>query len=183
MAPFHWKILKQKQIADCHIFKVETLTAQDPRTQLECKRSVIHFKEWCNVVAFTENDELILVHQFRFGTLSNILELPGGVIETGEDPLTAAKRELEEETGFRPKSVEFLGSPHPNPATQGNRIHIFLATRCERVHQGNPDEEEDIELVLIRRSDIPHAVASGTLAHALTLSALLLAKLKEPSIF
>jgi ADP-ribose pyrophosphatase len=79
--------------------------------------------DWCNVVAVTRSSELVLVWQHRFGTDALSLELPGGVIDPGESPLDAARRELREETGYEAEEIRSLLRVHPNPALQGNVRH------------------------------------------------------------
>jgi ADP-ribose pyrophosphatase len=178
-----WPTIARKTVADCTIFSVETLTVSDPRNESLHKRSVIHFRNWCNVVALTKEKQLILVRQFRFGTQCETLELPGGVIEPSEPAVTAAARELEEETGFRAGALTFIGRAHPNPALQGNVLECFLATDCVKIHDGQPDEGEDLEVLLLDRDDIVASLQSGAISHALALSALFFAKLKLPTLF
>lgn len=106
--------------------------------------------DWCNVVAVTPDDRLVLVWQWRFGTKTFSLETPGGVIDSGEEPIEAAKRELLEETGYVADAMIPLIENDPNPALQGNRCHSFLATNATRVQEpggGDPDEQLSIELV------------------------------------
>jgi 8-oxo-dGTP pyrophosphatase MutT (NUDIX family) len=113
------------------------------------------------------------VRQFRFGTWANSLEIPGGVIDPGEEPATAAARELEEETGFQAAEVLPLGPSHPNPALFSNRLHSYLATGCVRIHQGTPEATEDLQVVVVSRDELRRLVRSGEVSHALVLAALL----------
>jgi ADP-ribose pyrophosphatase len=178
-----WPTIARKTVADCAIFSVETLTVSDPRNESLHKRSVIHVRNWCNVVAFTRERQLILVRQFRFGTQCVTLELPGGVIEPSEPAVTAAARELEEETGFRASELTCIGKAHPNPALQGNVLECFLATDCVKIHTGQPDEGEDLEVLLLDRDALAMALQSGAISHALALTALFFAKLRFPMLF
>jgi ADP-ribose pyrophosphatase len=172
--PFPWKLLRTRADRDFRIFTARTLDVADPRNGAEYVRTVLACPDWVNIVALTDDERVILVRQFRFGTWSNTLEIPGGMVDPHEaDVQAAAVRELEEETGFVPASVERLGISHPNPAIQTNRLHSFLARGCRKVHDGQQDGSEDIEVVLARRQEVPGLVQSGQITHSLVLAALL----------
>ncbi|MCA3016696.1 MAG: NUDIX hydrolase [Myxococcaceae bacterium] len=173
-APSEWKLLRTRAERDFRVFTARTLDVADPRDGTEYVRTVLDCPDWVNVVALTRDQRLVLVRQFRFGTWANSLEIPGGVVDPHEtDVQAAALRELEEETGYVPDTLERLGVCHPNPALQANRLHSFLARGCRQVHGGRPDGSEDLEVVLVRREDVPGLVTSGQLSHALVLAALL----------
>lgn len=159
---------------DYRIFQTRTLDVEDPRDGSPAQRTVIDAPDWVNVVPVTDAGEVVLVRQFRFGTWSNTLEIPGGMLDPGEDAATAARRELEEETGFVAGRLTPLGATHPNPALFGNRLHSFLAEGCRRVHAGRQEGSEDIEVVLVPRVAVPELVRQGEISHALVLAALLL---------
>jgi 8-oxo-dGTP pyrophosphatase MutT (NUDIX family) len=93
---------------------------------------VAHAPDWVNVVAVTPERKIVLVRQFRFGSNSLSLEVPGGVTEKGEDPLAAGVRELSEETGYGGGRVSLMGSVYPNPALQDNRCHFVLVDGAVR---------------------------------------------------
>lgn len=159
---------------DFRIFTARTLDVADPRNGEGFVRTVLECPDWVNVIALTTDKRVILVRQFRFGTWSNTLEIPGGMVDPGEtDIQAAALRELEEETGFVAGEVKRLGSSHPNPATHTNRLHSFLALDCVQAHDGKPDHGEDLELVLTPRAELPRLVAEGAITHSLVLAAFL----------
>ena len=171
--PRPWTRVAVRSEKDYRIFRACTLDVLDPRNGTPYVRTVIEAPDWVNVIPITAQDEVVLVRQFRFGTWSNTLEIPGGMLDPGEDPLTAATRELEEETGFRPARVTKLGASHPNPAFLTNQLHSYLAEGCVKVHAGKQDGSEDIQLVIVPRADLPRMVRSGEITHALVLAALL----------
>ena len=171
--PQMWVKLRERHARSHHIFTVRTFDVADPRNGNEYIRTIIDAPDWVNVVALTTDDSMILVRQFRFGTWANSLEICGGVVDPHETPLTAATRELEEETGYRPASVSLLGSSHPNPAIQGNRLHSYLARGCVKVSEGHPDASEDLRVELVSREDLKALVLSGQVTHSLVLAALL----------
>lgn len=172
-APRAWTRVSVRSEKDYRIFRAQTLDVLDPRDGTPYVRTIIEAPDWVNVLAVTTDDQAVLVRQFRFGTWSNTLEIPGGMLDPGEDALTAAGRELEEETGYRPARVVPLGVSHPNPAIFGNRLHTFLAEGCQKVHDGKQDGSEDIQVVLVPRLELPKLVREGAITHSLVLAALL----------
>jgi 8-oxo-dGTP pyrophosphatase MutT (NUDIX family) len=93
----------------------------------------VHVRDWVNIVALTPEGEVVLVRQFRFGIETLSLEVPGGVIEAGEDPVAAGLRELREETGYVGERGRLIASIHPNPAIHPNNPSNPAATTCNRV--------------------------------------------------
>lgn len=139
---------------------------------------VIHPPDWVNVVALLPDDRLVLIEQWRHGVLHPTLEIPGGVIEAGEDPELAARRELAEETGYTAATWRKLGVVEPNPAIQSNRCHTYLATGC----QPGPtrfDEHERIQTHLLGFDQALSAVAQGRIGHALCVAGLMFAWLER----
>ena len=132
---------------------------------------VIEANDWINVIPLTRDGRLVCVRQYRHGIQETTLEIPGGVIDDGEDPLEAARRELIEETGYEPEEITLLGCVSPNPAIQNNRCFSFLATGCRRVAEQNLDGTEDIAVELIDPADVPHLVREGSFNHALVVAA------------
>lgn len=167
-----WKLLGESQPEDHFIFKLRTLEVEDPRNGSAHRRVVLDCPDWVNVLAFTEKNELILIRQFRFGVWRETLELPGGMVERGEDAAVAGARELEEETGYRPQAVRMMGVCEPNPAFQNNRLHCLLATGCTRLHDGRPDAGEDVAVELHARDRLPALVRDGTIQHSAVITAL-----------
>ena len=169
--PRLWKSLRQGSPRDYRIFRVREDEVENPRDGSVHPRVLIDSPDWVNVIPVTDGGRLVLIRQFRFGTWSTTLEIPGGMLETGEDAAVAAARELEEETGYVPAEVRPLGWVHPNPALQGNRCHHFLALGCRRVHGGRQDAGEDILVELRDRAEIPDLIRSGEITHSLVVAA------------
>lgn len=172
-SPKPWKRLRTGLPSDYTILKIREDTVADPRNGSEHPRVIIESVDWVNIIPVTLDDRVALIRQFRFGVWENALEIPGGMIDPGEDPQEAAVRELEEETGFVPGRVIPLGFVHPNPAIQTNRCYSFLALACERTGKMELDHGEDIELVLTPRKEIPKLLWDGTITHSLVVAAFL----------
>jgi len=166
-----WPELSRRTLASFKVFDVLEVRRRSPRTQQPHGFFVIDTNNWVNVVAFTEDQRLILVRQFRHGTETFTLEIPGGVVHGDEDPIDAAIRELREESGYAPGDVEFLGTASPNPAIFSNTCGTVLATGCRRVGEIQPDPGEDIEVVLMTRDEVDDAILRGEVNHALVLAA------------
>jgi len=169
--PPPWKLLRSGPALDFHVLKIREDLVADPRDGSEHARVVIDSPDWVNIIPVTAEGKVVLIRQFRSGIWSDTLEIPGGMVESGEEPIDAAKRELEEETGYRPGQVELLGFVHPNPAIQPNRCYSYLAVGCEKVHQGKQDAGEDILIELFERAEIPHLILTGEITHALVVCA------------
>ena len=124
-----------------------------------------------NVVAFTRTGELLVVEQFRHGIDASTLEIPGGGCDEGEAPEVAARRELREETGFSSDRWVSLGSCTPNPATQTNRCHTFLALDCEPEGALELDPAEELQVWACAWADWEGRMRRGEIHHALVLTA------------
>lgn len=137
---------------------------------------VIKTPAWASVLAVTEDDEVVLVRQYRHGIAGASLELPAGVIEAGEDPLAAAQRELLEETGHAAERWESLAVFAPEPSRHATRAHFFCALGARAVAEHSPDDSEEIELVTVPRSSLVELVLRGDVVHGVHVGAILLAE-------
>lgn len=130
------------------------------------------FSDWVNIVALTPNQEMVFIRQYRFGTGRVELEIPGGAIEKGEDPLAAGLRELQEETGYGGGRSKIIGDVCPNPAIQGNRCYTILVEGAEKIGDQQLDEMEDIEVTTLSLHTIEDLVDKGEISHGLVMNAL-----------
>jgi len=134
--------------------------------------TVMEFRSWANVVAFTKDQKVVLVRQYRHGIQDVTLEFPGGIVEDGEDPLEGAKRELLEETGYASDQVIEVGRVYPNPAMQVNHLRCFIAFDAQKVGGQNLDDGEDIEVDLIPLDELIALAKDGQFPNALQLAVL-----------
>ena len=166
-----WRRARSEQVADCRVFKVRRDLSADPRGGREHDFYVIEAPDWINVIPLTKAGEVVLIEQYRHGSEEVSLEIPGGMVDPGEEPRETAARELLEETGYEARGVVLLGRTRPNPAIQDNWIHTFLARDVER--RGEPlnagTERTRVRLVPLER--IPALVAGGAITHSLVVVA------------
>jgi len=169
-----WKKLGARPVAKTRIFDVESVDFQHPAREKPQDFFLINAPDWVNVIAVTNAHELVLVRQFRFGTNDLSLEVPGGVMDPEEDPVTCGLRELREETGFTAARARLLGSVHPNPAMQTNRCHLVLAEECAHTSAQEWDPDEEFEVLSLPVDEVYERAWRGEITHALVLDALLL---------
>jgi 8-oxo-dGTP pyrophosphatase MutT (NUDIX family) len=170
--PRDWPKLGSEYGPDLMICRVRYDTLTNPRTGRDLRRTVLETPEWCNVVALTPARRLVVVRQFRFGTASITTEIPGGVVDPGEEHGEAARRELREEAGYTSAKWSYLGCVEPNPAFHDNLCHHWLAEDCARTHEQELDGGEDIRVEELDLEDVRGRIASGSIRHALVLTAL-----------
>jgi 8-oxo-dGTP pyrophosphatase MutT (NUDIX family) len=120
----------------------------------------------------TPDNQVVLIHQYRHGVDEITLEIPGGMVDPHDpSPLHAARREMQEETGYDSEDIVELGSIHPNPAIQNNRCHTFLARDVEKRFETNFDTTEETEVILVPAIELPTLVRQGKITHALVVTA------------
>ena len=137
---------------------------------------------WVNVVATTSEGEMVLIRQWRHGIQAETLEIPGGLVDPGEEPMAAGARELLEETGYKASRLLPLGWVHSNPALFNNRCYTFWAQDAFWAQAPRPEDTEDIEVCLTPRKDLPDLIANGRITHSLVVAALSLFWLKTGAL-
>jgi 8-oxo-dGTP pyrophosphatase MutT (NUDIX family) len=162
-----WKILESR-----HPFPKFRMDTCELPSGKNYKAFVLEFDAWANIVALTKNNEVVLVKQYRHGVQEISLELPGGVVNKGEDPLEGARRELMEETGYSAGEIVEVGRLYPNPAIQQNTLYCYLATDVELTGEQHLDEAEEIEVQLVPLDELIEMAGSGKFLHALNVAVL-----------
>jgi 8-oxo-dGTP pyrophosphatase MutT (NUDIX family) len=160
-------------VGDFRVFSVRAVTKRSPRTGLPHDFFVIDSVNWVNVIALTPDRQMVLVGQYRQGSDTVELEIPGGMIDPADNsPETAAVRELREETGFEGEKPRVIGRVFPNPAIMSNTCFTVLVENCRIAAATRFDQTEDLVTQLVPVDEVPGLVASGKIRHCLVVAAL-----------
>ena len=165
-----WTTIESSRVYSTRIFDLMRHHREHPH------RGKHHFyvlsaPNWVNIIPLTPSQEVVMVHQFRHGIEDSTLEVPGGMVDPGEEPIVAARREMIEESGFDSDDIVEIGKVHPNPAIQGNYCFSFVARNVRLI--GKPDQSdgaEETEVVTVPLADIRKMIATGEITHALTIT-------------
>ena len=140
-----WQKVTSEPVGDFRIFTIRSDRKISPRTKAEHDFYVIDCVDWVNVVAVTPAQELVMIRQYRHGSNTVELEIPGGMIDREDpSPLAAGVRELREETGFEGEGAQIIGQVFPNPAIMSNTCYTVLVENCRCVHSVEFDHGEDL---------------------------------------
>ncbi len=170
--PARWDKLGEGILTHTRIFDLRTAHYRHPVRKTERDFYVVHSPDWVNVIALTPDHQLVLVKQFRFGVDDFSVEIPGGVMDLGEDPLAAGLRELREETGYVGQNARVIGRVHSNPAILSNACHIILVEQVVRSEEQQWDSDEEIEVLVKPVDEVMAWAQSGRITHSLVLDAL-----------
>ena len=175
-----WKTIRSTPAGDFRIFKIRSDVKVSPRTGKEHDFYVLDSVNWVNIVAVTPDQKLVMVEQYRHGSNTVELEIPGGMMDADEtDPVATAVRELREETGYEGDNARLLGRIHSNPAILNTVTHTVLIENCRLKHGVEFDHGEDLETRLVPVAEIPKLVADEKIGHPLVVVALYYFELRQ----
>jgi len=168
-----WEKISSQPLADYRIFRIRSERSISPRTRQPHDFFVIDSTNWVNVVATTSGGQLVMIEQYRHGSGTIELEIPGGMIDPHDSsPEAAAIRELREETGYAGENARIIGQVFPNPAIMSNTCFTVLVDNCHCIHPVEFDHGEDLITRLMPISEIPDLVATGKIRHSLVVAGL-----------
>lgn len=155
--------------------KIVTLELHEVKTDLgnQSRREIIRHAAGVVILGYTDQNRMILLRQFRKPFEEAVLELPAGKLEAGEDPLDTARREFQEETGYYPGSMEFLGEALTSPGYSDEVLYIYRAKDL-REDPLDGDADESFEYFEMTPEEVTACIRSGELKDAKSLCALYL---------
>jgi len=165
------KVLNREIVFNGGHIKVRVDRVIEPAGHEATREIVVHPGAVCIVARPTDN-EVLLVRQYRHSTGGELLEIPAGGLDPGEDPLDAARRELEEETGYHAANIVQRAGFWTTPGFTNEYMWLYEATGLTRT-QINPDEDEVIEVDVVKVADALRMVDDGRIQDAKTILGLL----------
>ena len=173
--------MKWKTLSSSYLFNDTWLNARRER----CERPdghivdpyyIMDYPEWVTALAFTENDEVILVRQYRHAIGKVCWEIPGGCADdTDKSYEIAIRRELLEETGYAFEKAEYLGDTSPNASTNSNWMHMFLLTGGKKVQEQQLDANEEIEVAIVPLAEFINMLLNNQIVQAMHVTTIFFA--------
>jgi len=168
-----WPRIKSGPAGDFRIFTIRSELKTSPRTGRTHDFYIIDSVNWVNVIATTPDDRMVMIEQYRHGSNTVELEIPGGMMDAEDSsPVAAGLRELREETGYVGEKPQIIGQTFPNPAIMSNTCHTVLVENCRIEYAVEFDHAEDLITRLVPVAEVPQLVAAGRIQHALVVVAL-----------
>lgn len=174
---FTEKTLNSQMVYDGRIVKVykDDVELADGHKSF---REVVRHSGGVVIIAFKDKNTILLVKQYRYPIAKTVLELPAGKLEKGEDPFKAAKRELEEETGYCANKWTDLGYINTSPGFSDEKLYLYLAQDLEFT-QCHPDEGEIIQAIEYKYEDVLEMIENGEINDAKTICGIMRADMKR----
>ena len=164
------KTLSSQLIYEGRAVRLRIDTVQMPSGR-QSTRDIVEHSDCVAIVTIDANDNVLLVNQFRTAVGKELLEIPAGGMEPGEDPLATVQRELQEETGYLPQKVERLGGFYSAPGYCTEYLYLYLATDLIP-SQLYAEDTESIKLIRVPVSQIPSLITSGNIYDAKSIAGL-----------
>lgn len=174
----NWKVKDSKYLIERPWLKLREDHVILPNGNEIDEFHVAEYPNWASIVCLDENNNLVLVEQYRHGVSRLSLELAGGVIEEGQEPQEAAERELLEETGYASEHWRFIGKCATDPSNHSNYAYLFFADRAYLQGAQQLDAEEEIAVHTYPLSEIKNMIEAGEIIHGIHLTAIMWAGFK-----
>ena len=181
-----WKTLSSDYLFKDTWFTVRRDTCEKPDGKIISPYYVYEFPTWVSALALTEDNRVVMVRQYRHAIADTIIEIPGGCVDDADPSFQhAIARELMEETGYEFSKYDYLGKISPNPSTNNNWMHMFLATGGRKVKEQTLDHNEEIEVVFLSIDELKQLLKDHGIFQAMHVTVILYAleKLGELKIF
>ena len=165
-----WKILSSKYLSKHIYFTAREDKCERPDGHIVDPYFVVEIPPSVCAVPITENNEVVLVKQYRHAIGETLLEIPGGFIDPGEDMEKAVARELLEETGYEFSSYDYVGKIASNPGMLDNYTYLYLARGGKKVAQQQLDHNEDLELFTVPLEEFRRMMLNNEIVQSLHLA-------------
>jgi ADP-ribose pyrophosphatase len=146
--------------------RIDTIETADGR---RATREIVEHAQCVAVVPVDSAGNVLLVRQYRHAAGKELLEIPAGGIDPGEDPVAAVRREMSEETGFSPRDVRRLGGFYSSPGFCTEYLHLFLATDLVP-NRLEAEDTADIQVVRVGPASLEGLIASATICDAKSIA-------------
>jgi ADP-ribose pyrophosphatase len=166
------KVTRKRQVYKSKIFTVLEEEATDP-SGFRIQRSIVRHAGSAVMLAVDDRKRILLVRQFRLPAEKELWEIPAGRLDPGEQPLTTAKRELAEETGYTAGKWKKLAAWWPSPGYVSEKMHLYRATKLT-AGQATPMDDERIEIRWFKKKELARLIRAGKIEDGKTLIAFLL---------
>lgn len=171
-----WKTLSSEYLFNDRWFKVRKEVCETPQGKIVDPYYVYDFSTWVGALPVTEDGKIIMLKQYRHALGEVCIEIPGGCVDdTDKGFKEAIARELMEETGYNFSDYEYLGKISPNPSTNSNLLHMFLAKGGRKVAAQSLDENEEIEVILLDMYELKQLLRENKIVQAMHVSCILYA--------
>jgi len=168
-----WVQVKSTPLGDFRIFTLRSDQKISPRTGQPHDFFILDCVDWVNVIAVTPDNQLVMVEQYRHGSNTVELEIPGGIMDAHDgSPVHTAIRELKEETGYEGENARLIGEIFSNPAILTNKTFTVLVQNCALRYDVQLDGGEDLTTRVVAITEIPNLISAGRIRHSLVVVAL-----------
>lgn len=168
-----WEVLKSEYLFNRPWLTVRKDAVKLPDGVVNEEYYVLEYPSWVNVIATTETGEFVMVEQYRHGWGDYFTELCAGVVEEGEDPEHAARRELEEETGYTGGEWRLLSVISSNPGSNSNKVYCYVAEGVKKTTGQHLDKTEDVSVRILSLRDVARMLAGDELKQSLMVAPLM----------
>lgn len=174
MNDLKWKVIASEYLFNDRWFRVRKEVCETPQGKIVDPYYVYDFSTWVGALPVTADGKIIMVKQYRHALGETCIEIPGGCVDDSDKNLEdAIAREVLEETGYSFTSYEYLGRISPNPSTNSNLLHMFLAKGGKKVAKQQLDDNEEIEVMELSTEELKKLIRENKIVQAMHVSCIM----------